>query len=121
MERTQWGPDRRIGRMFLLGALVLGGGLALAVALSACTPSEPVKSREQVWIETHPTHAGDAGECIEFDGELCDEDPFDLDDLYEKEHGTPRPRASVTHVPTKAASPKAKATSKPRPATTRRR
>lgn len=41
-------------------------------------------SSERPWIDTHPTHAGPNGECIEFDGEPCDNDPHDLDDLFEK-------------------------------------
>lgn len=40
-------------------------------------------SSERTWIDTHPTHAGLNGECVEYDGEPCDDDPHDLDDLFE--------------------------------------
>lgn len=30
--------------------------------------------------EVHPTHGGPGGECIEWDDEPCDDDPFDADD-----------------------------------------
>lgn len=100
----------------LLAVLSLMGVVALGITLAACAPSgpvEPYRSPEQLWIEAHPTHAGTNGECIEADGELCDDDPFDLDDMNEADsHVTgskrPSPRAS-----TRKASPK--------PATTRRR
>lgn len=35
-----------------------------------------LRSPEQV----RPTHGGPGGECIEFDDEPCDDDPFDTDD-----------------------------------------
>lgn len=103
----------------LLAVLTLMGVVALGITLTACAPKgpvEPYKSPEQVWIEAHPTHAGDAGECIEFDGELCDDDPYDLDDLTEVDsHKTPgvsKPSARPSPRPVKTAA---------QPKTTRRR
>lgn len=59
-----------------LMAVVLAGGLA------ACNDKDP-RTPGQVWIDDHPTHVGPNGECIEFDDEPCDADPFDLDDLLD--------------------------------------
>jgi hypothetical protein len=62
----------------------------LIMGLAACAESvTPDRTPQQVWIDAHPTHQGPKGECIEFDGELCDDDPYDLDDWYESYHKTP--------------------------------
>lgn len=64
---------------------------ALAVTLAACgSDQQPVQ-------QPQPQPAP----CIEADGEPCDEDPFDLDDLFEK-HKTKAP-AKTTGVKTPAA------------------
>lgn len=46
-------------------------------ALVACT-SKPVDP-----CEVHPTRGNFSGDCVEFDGEACDEDPCDADDLFD--------------------------------------
>lgn len=115
MSKNQWGPDRKLGRVMLLGLLALAGAVALALAVAACAPSgpvEPIKSPRQLWIEAHPTHAGPNGECVEADDELCDEDPHDLDDMDEYDK----------HGYSKAASPKpSRSKIKPTPAPARSR
>jgi hypothetical protein len=40
--------------------------------------------------------------CIEADGEPCDDDPFDLDDIFEKKKVTPKPVPTPTAVKTAA-------------------
>jgi hypothetical protein len=68
------------------GVLAFG----LIVGLAACAESvTPDKTPQQVWIDAHPTHLGPNGECIEFDDEPCDDDPYDLEDWYESYHKTP--------------------------------
>lgn len=73
----------------LAWALAIPVSTALGMTLVACGPSAPVKTPQQVWIEAHPTHTDLKGECIEFDGEVCDDDPFDLDDFFEARNPTP--------------------------------
>lgn len=77
--------------------------VTMLAVLTACAPTGPVeqiKSPKDLWIEAHPTHAGPNGECLEFDDEPCDEDPFDLDDMTEYDkHGyskklTPKPKTT---------------------------
>lgn len=83
------------------------------VSLTACAPTgpvEPVKSPRDLWIEAHPTSIGDAGECIEFDGEECDDDPYDLDDMFELDKPSKRP----------VKSPAPRWSGGPKPKTTRR-
>lgn len=90
---------------FLAAATIL-------VVLAGCAPKgpvEPIKSPRQIWIEAHPTSMGDAGECIEYDGEDCDLDPYDLDDMTEYDK----------HGYSKAPTPKTKKPS-PKPTKTRR-
>lgn len=62
----------------------------LAAALAAC-------GNDQQPAQPQPQPAP----CIEADGEPCDDDPFDLDDLFEK-HKTKAP-AKTTGVKTPAA------------------
>ena len=96
------------------GLLVVAAVVLVVTMVSACTPSGPTQpqlSPKDLWISAHPTHSDDQGLCVEFDGELCDEDPYDLDDLFEigetkKSSVKPKPKAS---------------TAKPKPAPTRRR
>lgn len=66
-------------------ALIIVVAFVLAMSLVGCAPSGPVKTPQQVWIEAHPTHLNERGECIEADDELCDEDPHDLEDFYEEQ------------------------------------
>lgn len=90
----------------------LVGSLLALILLGACAPKgpvEPIKSPRDLWIEAHPTSVGDAGECIEFDGEPCDDDPFDLDDMTEYDK----------HGYSKKPSPKPVKTAKPRVTKTR--
>lgn len=110
------------------------GAACVAIILTGCSPSpgpvEQIKSPTQIWIEAHPTYTGDAGECIEWDGEPCDEDPFDTDDMTEwDKHNmsaspkvTPRPmKTGLQPAPTPAAKKtSAPAAPKPKPKTTRR-
>lgn len=100
----------------LVGAcMVLIAAVLVAMILAGCTPSgpiEPQQSPRDLWISAHPTSLDEFGRCVEFDGELCDEDPYDLDDLWELDatkKSSAKPKASI--------KPKAS----PRPATTRRR
>lgn len=106
---------RGIGAGLLVAAVVI---LAV-VMLSACAPSgptEPQLNPKDLWISAHPTHSDDRGLCREFDGELCDEDPYDLDDLWELDEtkkSSAKPKVKVSARP--------KASVKPAPAPTRRR
>jgi hypothetical protein len=92
-----------------LAALVL-----LTAGTVGCAPKgpvEPIKSPRQIWIEAHPTHLGPNGECIEFDDEPCDADPFDTDDMTEYDkHGyskkpSPRPMKTASQ-PKPSAKPR---------------
>lgn len=91
-----------VGPTLLVGAVILTG-----------CEAKPVKSREQIWIEAHPTQGGQDGQCIEFDGEDCDDDPFDLNDLYKSlqpsKKPTPRPMQTANQprpTPAKPSAPK---------------
>lgn len=86
-------------------AIVTVGAVCLAIILTGCAPKGPVeqqKTPQQVWIDAHPTHVGDKGQCVEFDDEPCDDDPYDLDDWYESFNKTkapakkPSPRPMLT-------------------------
>lgn len=55
--------------------------LMLPLLLVGCSSAPPGKT----WMDLHPTH-GVNGECFEADDEPCDEDPYDLDDLFESSH-----------------------------------
>lgn len=66
-------------------AVIILAAAAIGLTLVGCAPSGPVKTPQQVWIEAHPTHLNERGECIEADDELCDEDPHDLEDFYEEQ------------------------------------
>lgn len=117
MSKAQWGPDRRLGRMMLLGMLLLAGVLAAVMALAGCSSGpqvKPQKTYQQLWIEAHPTHGGPNGECIERDDEPCDDDPFDLDDLREG-------KINSYKGATPTAAPKPKPTAAPSPSKSRRR
>lgn len=59
----------------------IGVAMVAVTVMAGCQQDPQAPSREQAWIEAHPTHAGPGGECVEFDDEPCDQDPFDLDDL----------------------------------------
>lgn len=104
----------------LLAVLLCLGVFSVAVIMAGCAssgPTEPVKSPRQQWIETHPTSMGDAGECLEADGEECDADPYDLDDMFEVDgHGPSR-----VATPKVTSSPAAKPKTVPKPGPTRRR
>lgn len=67
-----------MSKKIVLAALLVG-----SLAWAGC---------DQVNPQPNPTYGGPNGECIEADGEPCDDDPFDLDDAFE--HGkrkTPAP------------------------------
>jgi hypothetical protein len=96
--------------MMLLGMLILAG-LGTVVALAGCQ-SAPAKTPQDVWIEQHPTHLDEFGRCVEADGELCDRDPFDLDDFFELERKTPSAsKRAVTPSPARQ-SPKPRASTR---------
>lgn len=82
----------------------IGVAMVAAVALVGC---DQVGTPAQI----HPTHAGPNGECVEWDDEPCDDDPFDTDDLVEL-----WPTKKSSSKPAPQPSP-----AKPRTATTRRR
>jgi hypothetical protein len=91
--------------------------LVLTVATVACE-ARPLKSREQLWQEAHPTQTGQDGQCIEFDGEDCDSDPFDLDDLYESAKPSKRPSSRPMQTANQP-KPSPKTAVKPSPRRTR--
>lgn len=101
-------------RLLIVGAFA--SGVTLALILSGCSSGPqiaPHKTHEQIWIDAHPTHAGPNGECVEFDGEPCDADPHDLDDLREaRVHRSPSPSPKVV-------KPSSKPAVKPSPKRTR--
>lgn len=106
----------KVNWLRVVGVLLLGfSATVIILSLTGCssTPREihKQKTHEQIWIDAHPTHAGPFGECVEFDGELCDDDPHDLDDLREaKIHRSPSP---------KVVKPSSKPATKPSPKRTR--
>lgn len=105
----------KLNKNLASGALAFG----LIVGLAACAEGMPGRTPQQVWIDAHPTTLSDDGECMEFDGEPCDDDPYDLDDWYESYHKTPavkkqsprpmltanQPKPSVKTVPAKTPGP----------------
>lgn len=97
-------------------ALLILSLAIVGLALAGCAPKGPVKTPQQVWIDAHPTHQGPNGECIEFDDEPCDDDPFDLDDWSESYHKTPVVKKPSPRPMLTANQPKAT----PKPKTTRR-
>lgn len=101
----------KVNWLRLVGILLLCFSAAVIIlSLAACAPVDD-RTPGQIWISEHPTHAGPNGECIEFDNEPCDADPFDLDDLLE---GPDRVKVS------KKPSPKTvKPSSRPSPKRTR--
>lgn len=96
--------------------MTCGLALGLAIAVAGCSDPDGQSTRDQ-WIIEHPIRTDDQGRCWEFDGEPCDEDPFDLDDLWEPgEVKAPKAKISVKPVapkPVKVIPPP------PRPATRR--
>lgn len=84
-------------------AVVAVGAILLATLLTGC---DQVGTPAQI----HPTHAGPNGECVEWDDEPCDDDPFDTDDLVEDSHKKASPKPAPQPSP-----------AKPRTVTTRRR
>lgn len=70
-------------------ALVITAMVGIAVALSACA-TKPVDP-----CQVQPTHTDAQGQCVEYDGELCDGDPCDADDFSEvSERSKPSPKAT---------------------------
>lgn len=67
--------------------------VVVLVLLAACS-STPTSVPQQI----HPTHGVD-GRCYEWDDEPCDDDPFDLDDLFELKKTTPSPVVVVKKTP----------------------
>ncbi len=76
----------KLNKNLTSGALAFGLILGLAACAESVTPDQ---TPQQVWINAHPTHTGPNRECIEFDDEPCDDDPYDLDDWFEVYHKTP--------------------------------
>lgn len=93
----------KLNKNLVSGALAFGLILGLAACAETVTPD---KTPQQVWIESHPTTVNSDGECIEFDGEPCDDDPYDLDDWSEKYHGTPVSRRPTPRPMQTAFQPK---------------
>ena len=53
----------------------------------------------------NPTSAGIFGQCVEADGELCDDDPCDADDFMDVDsHKTRKPTPKVTRPAVKAST-----------------
>ena len=112
MAKTQWGPDRRLARMMLLGMLILAG-LGTLMAVAGC--SERVPTPRDMWVDQHPIHYNEDGDCIEADGEPCDEDPYDLNDFFELERKKASPQVTKTPGAVKSsAKPSTKPRSTPR-------
>lgn len=91
-------------RYWGVAALAMSVLIIVAIGLVGC---DKVGTPTQL----HPTHAGPNGECVEWDEEPCDDDPFDNDD-------------ADIHLPkpTKKASPRPMLTARqPAPKTTKRR
>lgn len=64
-------------------------GAILALSLAACTD-------EINPCGVNPTITNMAGECIEADGEVCDDDPCDADEFDESDkHKKPTPKIPV--------------------------
>lgn len=78
-------------------------GVVLTVGLSAC-------DNRSLPERIHPTYAGPNGECMEWDDEPCDSDPFDSDD---DDIHLPKPSKKPSPRPMQTAF-------QPRPKTTRR-
>lgn len=92
----------------------LAAGMMALFLTTGCEGNNP----RDTWIDTHPTHAGPNGECIEADGEPCDDDPYDLDDLFESDG---KPKLPTVKPASKRPSPKPMQTAfQPKPRTTRR-
>lgn len=88
----------------------------LILGLAACAEGAvPDRTPQQVWIDAHPTRQGPDGQCIEFDDEPCDDDPYDLDDWFESFHKTPAAKKPSPRPMLTANQPK------PTPKTTKRR
>lgn len=69
-------------------------GAFLAVSLAACGDSPPVDP-----CQVQPTRTNVFGQCVEYDGEACDDDPCDADDLTESDgsgHKKPTAKPKVT-------------------------
>jgi hypothetical protein len=75
--------------------LKIVAGLILAASLAACN-DEVIDP-----CEVNPTSTGIFGQCVEADGELCDDDPCDADDFIDMDsHPTGKPTPKVTGKPT---------------------
>lgn len=100
-------------RAKLIGMALGTMAIFLVAALLGCTPKGPVeqqKTPQQIWVDAHPTHTNDKGECIEFDDEPCDDDPYDLDDWSESYHKTPAAKKTTPRPMLTANQPKPKTT-----------
>ena len=67
-------------------ALLILSLAVVGLTLVGCGAQETPRD---TWIDTHPTSVNSDGQCVEFDGEPCDDDPYDLDDLFESD-GKPK-------------------------------
>lgn len=84
----------------------LATAVAAVLVAGALTACDPKPTPEQL----HPTYGGPSGECIEWDHEPCDDDPFDTDD---DDIHLPKPSKKPTPRPMQTAN-------QPKPRTTRR-
>lgn len=85
-------------RNLIPGVSILIIAIAVAVILAAC--------RDEINpCGVNPTTTNAAGECIEADGEVCDDDPCDSDDFddfddFDKKKSTPKPKATSPKIST---------------------
>ena len=82
-----------------MNKFLLAGILSAGLVLTGCNGGTP--------SQINPTYGGPQGQCVEADGEPCDDDPFDMDDLFEKKK-TPAPKVSskpVTRTPAPVRTP----------------
>lgn len=71
--------------------------LILLAVLTACAgQDEPVDP-----CAVNPTYTNILGQCVEADGEPCDQDPCDADDDTEVGHDIDKPKPKKTTAPAK--------------------
>ena len=72
-----------------MNKFLVAGIISAGLVLSGCNGGTPT--------QVNPTYGGPQGQCMEADGEPCDDDPFDMDDLFEDSHkkSTPTPKRVV--------------------------
>lgn len=72
-----------------MNKFLVAGIISAGLVLSGCNGGTPT--------QINPTYGGPQGQCMEADDEPCDDDPFDLDDLFESDHkkSTPTPKRVV--------------------------